>query len=55
MTGTIDEVKEQVDENMKAKKYKDSTQTLSDAPPEPTDCDCDKCEYCENTVSWQIF
>jgi len=28
MTGTMDEVKEQVDENMKAKDYKDPTQTL---------------------------
>jgi len=33
MTGTMDEVKEQVDENMKAKEYRDPTQTLSDAPP----------------------
>jgi len=40
MTGTIDEVKEQVDENMKAKEYRDPTQTLPDATPEPTDCDC---------------
>jgi len=29
---------------MKAKEYKDPTQTLPDAPPKPTDCDCDKCE-----------
>jgi len=32
MTGTIDKVKEQVDENMKAKEYRDPTQTLPDAP-----------------------
>jgi Helitron helicase-like domain at N-terminus len=52
MTGTMDEVKEQVDENMKAKEYKDPTQTLPDAPPEYTDCDCNECESCENTASW---
>ena len=51
MTGTMDEVKEQVDENMKVKKYRDPTQTLPDAPPEPAEC-----ESCENTASWwQIF
>jgi hypothetical protein len=33
MTGTMDEVKEQVDENIKAKEYRDPTQTLPDAPP----------------------
>jgi hypothetical protein len=56
MTGTMDEVKEQVDENMKAKEYKDPTQTLPDAPPESTNCDCNKCENCENTASWwEIF
>src|ERR1700691_3659810 len=52
MTGTMDEVKEQVDENMKAKEYKDPTQTLPDAPPEPTDCNCNKCESCEITANW---
>lgn len=52
MTGTMDEVKEQVDKNMKAKEYKDPTQTLPDAPPESTNCDCNKCENCENTASW---
>ena len=25
---------------MKAKEYRDPTQTLPDAPPESTDCDC---------------
>ena len=40
MTGTMDEVKEQVDENIKAKEYRDPTQTLPDPPPEPTYCDC---------------
>src|SRR6202167_2120612 len=49
MTGTMDEVKEQVQENMKADEYKDPAQTLPDAPPEPTDC---KCESCENTANW---
>jgi hypothetical protein len=49
MTGTMDEVKEKVH---KAKEYRDSTQTLPDAPPEPTDCDCNNCESCENTASW---
>jgi hypothetical protein len=43
MTGTMDEVKEQVDENMMAKEYKDPTQTLPDAPPESTECNCNKC------------
>src|ERR1700723_84936 len=52
MTGTMDEVKEQVQENMKAKEYKDPTQTLTDAPPKPTDCDCNKCESCETTANW---
>src|ERR1700733_2610171 len=52
MTGTMDEVKEQVDENMKAKEYRDPTQTLPDAPPKPTECDCNKCESCENTANW---
>ena len=52
LTGTMDEVKEQVDENMKAKEYKDPPQTLPDAPPEYIDCDCNKCESCENTASW---
>jgi hypothetical protein len=52
MTGTMEEVKEQVDENMKAKEYRDPTQTLPDAPSEPTDCDCNKCESCENTTNW---
>ena len=52
MTGTMDEVKEQVDKNMKAKEYRDPTQTLPDAPPELTDCDCNKCESCENTANW---
>jgi hypothetical protein len=52
MTGTMDEVKEQVDENMKAKEYKDPTQMLPDAPPEQTDCDCNKCESCESTANW---
>jgi hypothetical protein len=52
MTGTMDEVKEQVDENMKAEEYKDLTWTLSDPPPEPTDCDCNKCESCKSTVNW---
>src|ERR1700723_4444536 len=52
MTGTMDEVKEQVQENMKAKEYRDPTQTLPDAPPESTDCDCNKCESCESTTNW---
>src|SRR6202044_3586583 len=52
MTGTMDEVKEQVQENMKAKEYEDPTQTLPDAPPKPTDCDCDKCESCKTTANW---
>jgi len=25
---------------------------LPDAPPEPTECDCNKCESCENTANW---
>ena len=44
MTGTMDEVKEQIQENMKAEEYEDLTQTLPDPPPEFTDCDCEKCE-----------
>src|SRR6202011_6331170 len=52
MTGTMEEVKEQVDGNMEAKKYRDPPQTLLDAPPEPTDCDCSKCESCENKTNW---
>ncbi|KIM76655.1 hypothetical protein PILCRDRAFT_33250, partial [Piloderma croceum F 1598] len=52
MTETMDEVKEQVDENMKVKEYKDPTQTLPDAPPQSTDYDCNKCESCENAANW---
>jgi hypothetical protein len=52
MAGTTDEAKEQVDENMKAKEYKDPTQTLPDTPSEPTDCDCNKCVSCENMANW---
>ena len=52
MTGTMDEVKEQVHENMKAEEYRDPTQTLPVPPPEFTDCDCEKCESCENTANW---
>jgi len=22
------------------------------APPKPTECDCNKCESCENTANW---
>src|SRR5258705_12989813 len=53
MTGTMDEVKEQVHENMKAEEYRDPTQTLPDAPPEFTDCNCNKCESCKNTANWK--
>src|ERR1700728_1611209 len=52
MTGTMDEVKEQVDENMKVEEHRDPTQTLPAAPPEPTDCNCNKCESCESTTNW---
>jgi len=38
MTGTMDEVKEQVHKNMKAEEYQDPTQTLPDPPPEFKDC-----------------
>jgi hypothetical protein len=37
---------------MKAEEYKDPTWTLSDPPPEPTDCDCNKCESCKSTANW---
>jgi len=52
MTGTMDEVKEKVHENMKAEEYQDPTQTLPDPPPEFKDCDCEKCGSCENTANW---
>ena len=52
MKGTVDEVKEQVQENMKATDYQDPTQTLPVPPPESTDCDCTKCKSCENTANW---
>src|SRR6202167_2941684 len=52
MTGNMNEVKEQVQENMKAKEYRDPTQTLPDAPPEPANCDYNKCEACESTANW---
>jgi len=56
MTGTMDEVKEQVHENIKAEECQDPTQTLPDPPPEFTDCDCEKCESCENIANWwEIF
>src|ERR1700720_3143822 len=51
-TGTMDEVKEQVHENMKSEEYKDPTQTLPDPPSEPNDCECNKCESCEDTSNW---
>src|SRR6202046_5322168 len=52
MIGTMDEVKEQVQENMKADAYEDPTQTLPDAPPKPTDSDCGKCESCKTIANW---
>jgi len=52
ITETMAEVKAQIQENMKAKEYQDSTQTLPDSPPEITDCDCEKCNSCENTANW---
>ena len=52
MTGTMDEVKEQVDENMKYEEYSDPTQTLPDPPPEYTDCECHRCDSCENIANW---
>ena len=52
MTGSMYEVREHINENMKAKEYRDPTQTLPDAPPEPTEYDCNKCESCENTANW---
>ena len=52
MTGTMEEVKEQVDENNKVKEYRNPLQTLPDAPPEPTDCDRNKYESCKNTTKW---
>src|ERR1700732_553803 len=52
MTGTMEEVKEQVDENMNAKENRETTQALPDAPPEPKDCDCNKSESCKNTTNW---
>ena len=56
MTGTMAEVKAQVQENMKAEEYEDPTQTLPDPPPQFTDCDCEKCESCDNTAKWwKIF
>ena len=52
MTGTMDEVKEQVAENMKDEEYRDPTQTLPDPPPEYTECKCHECESCKNTANW---
>jgi hypothetical protein len=52
MTGTMDEVKEQVHENMKAEEYEDPTQTLPDSPPESNDCDCSKWESSKDTSNW---
>jgi hypothetical protein len=52
MTGNMDEVKEQVHENMKAKECRDPLQTLPDPSPEPTDCDCNKYESCESAANW---
>jgi len=46
MTGTMDEIKEQVDENMKAKDI-EIPPKLYLMPPKPTECDCNKCESCE--------
>ena len=52
ITGTMAEVKAQVQENMKAEEYEDPTQTLPDQPPQFTDCDCEKCESCDNMAKW---
>ena len=54
-TGTMDEVKEQVNVNMKVKEYRDPTQTSPEAPPEPTECYCNKCEYFKNAASLWKF
>src|ERR1700675_4513987 len=51
MTGTMDDVKEQVQEHMKAEEYRDPTQTLPDPPPEFTDCDCSKCDTCKKPLA----
>jgi len=37
---------------MKAKEYRDPTQTLPDALQSLQECDCNKCESCENTANW---
>jgi hypothetical protein len=37
---------------MKAEEYEDPTQTLPDPPSQFTDCDCEKCESCDNTAKW---
>src|SRR6202453_852061 len=50
MTGTMDDVKAEVDENCTHKSYADPTQTLPEAPP--PFCDCGNCKTCKSLNTW---
>src|ERR1700677_4011905 len=50
MTGTMDDVKAEADENCTHKSYADPTQTLPEAPP--PFCDCGNCKTCKSLNTW---
>jgi hypothetical protein len=52
LTGSMDDVKKNVNQDMECKDYKDPTQTLPDSPPEPSECSCNECDSCNNTTNW---
>src|SRR5712692_7166503 len=40
LTGSMDDVKKNVNKDIECKDYKDPTQTLPNPPPEPSECSC---------------
>ena len=52
LTGSMDDVKKNVNQDIECKDYKDPTQTLPDPPPEPSECSCNECDSCNSTTNW---
>ncbi|KAF9455717.1 hypothetical protein BDZ94DRAFT_1293114 [Collybia nuda] len=55
MTGSMQDVKDQVDENQEFKSYKDPTQILPDPPPPmctQKECSDDDCSKCKKLDTW---
>jgi len=52
LTGSIDNVKKNVNQDIECKDYKDPTQTLPDPLPEPSEFSCNECDSCNNTTNW---